>query len=97
MNLENLFSPDVKFYNNQYTRGEYERKTDWIAQTLASCQVHVAALVEVEPFLVTDNKTRSSPDVSIALYRTSTATSVARTEPLGTGIFQTHPIFDSSA
>ena len=47
MNLENLFSPNVDFYGSQYTQAEYDRKMDWIAGMIASCQVHVAGLVEL--------------------------------------------------
>ena len=47
INLENLFSPGVKFYGSQYSATEYEAKVNWVGSMIAQGQAHVAALTEL--------------------------------------------------
>lgn len=47
MNVENLFSPGITFYNSKYSQKEYDEKIDWIGSIIAQCQAHVVGLVEV--------------------------------------------------
>ncbi|RME11549.1 MAG: hypothetical protein D6802_06540 [Ardenticatenia bacterium] len=47
MNLENLFSPGVVFYQSSYTEEEYRAKIRWIAATIARAGAHVVAMSEL--------------------------------------------------
>lgn len=47
INLENLFSPGIRFYRSEYTEEEYTQKINWIGSRIAEGQAHVVALSEL--------------------------------------------------
>ena len=47
INLENLFTPGVEFYERIYSPVEYAQKINWISNRIAENQVHVVAMSEL--------------------------------------------------
>jgi hypothetical protein len=47
LNLENLFSPGVKFYGDSYSQQQYDAKIAWIGSMIHDAQAHVVGLTEL--------------------------------------------------